>query len=508
MRLLIDKIVIDEIFKKLGLVYEVVAEIEMEKHKFVHTESGNFYIKSCDDAEPTQAIIVRMDDDNLWQLDKFQSCLIYTKKYACVCKNSKELSFETDKDCEDCFFAYFDRQSGCFDKSDESNTIGKVIDEKNDEDWQSEDSCNDELFNVFKENIDYCVESEYSSSFSKTLRRKCLGKISLIINDTAGTGEIYVQDAIVCAVKHDTGFCVLEIFVYNCCIGGNKLLNYYCGEQLGYLYRGEKLTCAELMERCGMVKYGQKRSMVFAYGDVSDTEIINALANEEFPMGKIGGDFERKVMHENIAQYDTARVYVSVVTMIEVCKTITTCVEERISYHAIEIFFVELLLLQDAAIDKVYIDLRSDNVIDSEEKVNKVAEKYEQISFDMAQASAFANYEQFNFPTVRISAKNVVKNFGIEYVFEKYEANKELLASMIQSNKRKIEARQEKIKNYFLFLLSAIATVGTIGQMIHSIYQDLQGGVQSYTASLAIVFFAYCMYRLLVILGKINKKEP
>ncbi len=300
---------------------------------------------------------------------------------------------------------------------------------------------------------------------------------------------------------------MLEIFIYNVCIGGNKILNYYCGDLLQFELDGETFNTAGLLKKCGINKYGQKRSMIFAYGEVSDEEIINALANEEFPMGKIGGEFEKKLKYENIAQYDTARVYVSLVSMIEACKTITTCVEERISYHAIEIFFVELLLFQDAAIDKVYIDLRSDNALDSEEKISKMAEKYEQISFDMAQASAFANYEQFNFPTVRISARNVVKNFGIEYVFEKYEANKELLASMIQSNKRKIEAQQEKIKNYFLFLLSAIATIGTIGQMIHSIMQDLTGGVQSYSAAFAAVFLVYCIYRFLVLIGKTKRKK-
>ena len=51
--------------------------------------------------------------------------------------------------------------------------------------------------------------------------------------------------------------------------------------------------------------------MVFSYGEVTEEELVNALANEELPMGKIQGDLKEKIVCENIAQYDTAEVYVS-----------------------------------------------------------------------------------------------------------------------------------------------------------------------------------------------------
>ena len=36
-------------------------------------------------------------------------------------------------------------------------------------------------------------------------------------------------------------------------------------------------------------------------------------------------------------------------------------------------------------------------------------------------------------------AKRVAKDFGIDFVLEKYETNKELLASMMKANQRKLE---------------------------------------------------------------------
>ncbi len=528
MLMLVNDKIISSVFNVVDLKYEVKQRVLIKNYCFEYTKNNNFYLTQQCENILNEFVVVSVDYENIWQVDKFQSCFAFAKKFLKI--NGDVIDFH---DCptgeDDDVFTYTERLVGCIGKDNVHMNIEKTAEYKSKDlqlkmcdiyllipgkfaqssvfhEHANSCGCEDELFSIFQSNIDYCVETEYNSDFSKKLKRKNFGTLQIKINKSDIEQE-HIQDAMVGIMWHETGYCVLEIFVYNCYIGGNKLLNHYCGEMLTYIYEGKEYDLQELSDLFGVARFGQKRSMVFAYGDVTDTEIINALANEEFPMGKIGGDFERKIKNENVAQYDTARVYVSLVTMIEICKDITPFVDVRISYHAIEIFFVELLLLQDAAIDKVYEDLRTENTSDVEKKINMLAEKYEQISFDMVQAVEFANYEQFNYPTVRISAKNVAKNFGIEYVFEKYEANKELLASMIQANKRRIDEHQEKIKNYFLFLLSAIATVGTIGQMIHAIIQDLAGGVQSYSAALALVFFAYCMYRLLVILGKIKKKK-
>ncbi len=528
MQLLVDDKIINTILNTIGIKFAETERVLINNYCFEFTQNGNFYLAENTHGTPFELVIVEIDDENTWTLDEFQSCFAFAKKHLEI--DSGNITLKNCAPGEDCStFTYTERTAGCIGKDSVSLTVpraaknkeeisqltmcdvyllcpGKLKSEDIAMSHESTTFCSDELFDTFKANIDYCVESEYNSNFSKKLRRKNFGTVKIIIEQDYQNDE-HTQDAMVGIMWHETGYCVIEFFVYNCNCGGNKLLNYYCGEMLKYEYSGKIYSLEELCAHFGVERFGQKRSMVFAYGEVTDREIINALANEEEPMGEIGGDFEWKVKNQNVAQYDTARVYVSLVTMIEVCKSITSFVETRISYHAIEIFFVELLLLQDAAIDKVHEDLRTEHTNDTEKKISLLAERYEQISFDMAQAVEFANYEQFNYPTVRVSAKNVAKCFGIEYVFEKYEANKELLSSMIQANKRRIEEHQEKVKNYFLFLLSAIATVGTIGQMIHSIIQDAVGGVQSYSAALALVFFAYCIYRLLILIGKIKKKK-
>lgn len=244
--------------------------------------------------------------------------------------------------------------------------------------------------------------------------------------------------------------------------------------------------------------FGKKRSMVFVYNNAGKEELVNALANEETPMGKIGGDLLKKVETENIAQYDTAEVYVSHETMLEKCSQMNLMWDERLAYQAIELFFVELILFQDAAVDKVYQDLNRQGEMQREYKdIQAATEKYEQLSFDMAQAIRFGDYEQFNFPTVRESAKKVAQSFGLDYIYEKYETNKELLGAMISANQRRMQERQDTVKNQFLLLLSALATIGTLGEILYVIYEDRIGGIMCYSLSLLIVIGMYGLYVLI-----------
>ena len=247
--------------------------------------------------------------------------------------------------------------------------------------------------------------------------------------------------------------------------------------------------------------------MIFAYGDISEQSIINALANEEYPMGNIGGTFKEKIKGENIALYDTAQVYVSQASMIECCGNLKNIFQlfpsNRIRYQVIEIFFVELILFQDAAIDKVYTDLIHEQ--EGQYKLNYSdynIEKFEQISFDMSRAIKFGDYKQFNFPTTRESARRVAENFGIEYIFEKYERNKELLHSMLSANKRRIENKENKLQSRFLLIISALATVQALGDIIYAIATDNKGAGIAYAAAVLIAIIGYILYSIIMFLYK------
>lgn len=507
MNLICDSRAVSEVFEKLGISYEVIRSVKIKGYRFVHNQNGSFYAEEQADAEE-EALLVKLTLEDMWELNKLQSSIGISLPKAdisgesiALSENAENLIYlkRTDASMPESY-ADLDSIQKYRDRKLQMDTCdiyllmpGKI--EKNEGIWESYQENSRDVFRIFKENIDYCVEEEYNSKFAKSLSRKCLGDVKIEIKDLIDK-DTYIQDAVIGLVCHDSGFCVLEIIVQNCSIGGNKLLNYYCANMFTFIFEGRRLSPDQLFEQLHIKKYGKKRSMMFAYGDATEEEMINTLANEEFPMGKIGGTMEAKIKHENIAQYDTAEVYVSSETMLEKCKNIEIFPDIRLAYHAIEIFFVELLLFQDAAIDKIYVELQ-----DEEERqkdyysIEEATERYEKLSFDMSQAIQFADYEQFNFPTVRESAKRVAKSFELDYVYEKYKVNKEILEAMLRANKRRMQEKQDSIKNQFLLLLSALATVGTLGEIIYAFYGDPAGAVWSYGLAGVIVIAGFMLYK-------------
>lgn len=508
MKILCDKKAKEEVLDYLGLIPSEEETVSIRGYECIHESDRSFHFtENADNTE--EFLLLSLTQEDVWELDKLQSNLRYRKKR--VERNGQELT-ETQR--EDCFV--YEKRKGGFEAS-EFHSIEMLRDcknrnlqldqcdiylmipgklEKGKGVWEALDEKQRDVFDVFSRYITKCVNEEYNSEFAKSLERKCIGEVTIEIREYDCT---YYQDAMIGIVRHTTGICILEIIVQNCAVGGNKLLSHYCADDFSLIFENENYTLAELLKKLRIRKYGKKRSMVFSYGETTDEEIINALANEENPMARIRGEFERKVESGNIAQYDTAKVYVSEETMFEKCFSMDVFGNRRLSYDAIEIFFVELILFQDAAVDKVYKDLDKEREKqDSDQRVEESAARCDEISFDMALAIRFADYEQFKFPTVRLSARNVAARFGIDKIFEKYQMNKSLLESMIRANRRKLQERQDNIKNRFLFLLSAVAAVGTCGDIVYVLYQDRVGAGLSYLVSTGMVAFIYLIYRVVM----------
>lgn len=509
MKLLCDKEANDNVIEKLGIKCTIEKTIKLQGYKCIHHDNSLFYVEESEGRDE-EFLVADIADENVWELDKFQNAIGLSKKLIAVEGDRIVKTEKTD------LYTYFRRiddteLENCTDVDsirqyrDKSLQLsvcdlyllipGKI--DKKEGIWDEIPEIKSSFFEAFRDNIDRCVKEEYNSEFVQNVERKCIGEVVLQINDSID-GLTYRQKALIGVVKHETGFCIIEIIVPNCSIGGNKLLNYYCGSMLRLEYQGEQYDLSPFCEKLQIRCFGKKRSIAFVYNDASKEEIINALANEENPMGKIGGDFSRKVEMENIAQYDTAEVYVSHETMLEKCKKMSLMGEDRLAYQAIEIFFVELILFQDAAVDKVYQDLNQEEERQQDYRaVQDAIEKYEQLSFDMAKAIRFGDYEQFNFPTVRESAKRVAQNFGVDSIFEKYKTNKELLGAMISANTRRVQEQQDNVKNKFLLLLSSLATVGTFGEILYVIYGDSMGGMLCYGAALLVVAGIYGLYKLI-----------
>jgi hypothetical protein len=362
------------------------------------------------------------------------------------------------------------------------------------------------------ESIKAVANAEFDGGYIKSNSRVTLGTVTLSCCDfdNCESAECEIQEckrlstsvtqlAVANLLYHnETNLCVVEIYVPNTGILTQRLLSNYCANRLNILRGDGPITLKGYLDSLGITVYGGKRSMAFVCEDIDDETLLNILVNEVSPMGKIVGDHFGKIIANNLAQYDTARVYASETTMVEIVKEPAVDVFGRIKTQAIEIFFVEMLLLQDAAVSRMNQKVKEKVVVERDNPYNKeTKETINELIQDMSHAINFADYKQFYFPTVRVSAEEIARAFGLRYISEKFEQNKELLQQMIDGHAKKIEDKENAIKNTLLFFLTFFSGIGTIASIIGIIL-----GSENATLSFYISFGIMSAGVLLYIVSK------
>lgn len=344
-----------------------------------------------------------------------------------------------------------------------------------------------------------CKE-EFSGGYADELERRACGTAELEFDYD---GEVCRQRVFSSIVTHrGTGFSVVEIGVPCGDVCGTMLLYSYTSGELRVLCGDKRMSVGEYAVSLGLELFGSKRSLVFSYSELSEEMLLNALVNEYAPMGKIIGDHFLACARGNLAQYDTAKAAASSVTFVEQIYNFESDIMKRLEYQAIEIFFIELLLMQDAGVSNVYSRLLAEEKIqrDGNYDINESKRVFENINFDMSQIQRFSDYDSFRFPTVRVSAERIAKAFGIDRMFEKYERNRELLDYMLDVNAKHEERHDNMLKNGLLLVLTLLSGM----DVINNLMSDYMGYVtpHSYYISSAAVLCGVALYFIITAIRK------
>lgn len=317
-----------------------------------------------------------------------------------------------------------------------------------------------EIANFLIYNVEKSNREEFSNDFVKTLNREYLG--SFIIN----VEEVYQPCFITIAKHNKTSLCVIDIVIMNLASDGHKLMGHFRNGSLRIGKRNEFILLSDWLCQIGLKVTGECRSIIFSSKALDKTSIINIMAAEYCPMGEITGkDFEL-CAGDNIAQYDTAKVFVSEIALLEINNKFVHDVRTRLESQAIEIFFVELIMLQDAAIsvvsDKIYKGLN--HPIDY---ANNTFENLMGLVREMSSTSMFFEPRNFKFPTVRISAQKIARKFGLYRQKTIYSENKAILEQLIQLYHAQQESKENQIINIILVVLTIVQVIPIISSGIH-----------------------------------------
>ncbi len=348
---------------------------------------------------------------------------------------------------------------------------------------------------------------EFKGDFVKKLKRCFLGYFTIF---TDLRGVKYPQVCMATLSKHkETNVGVLNLSIISGAFPGHHILTDFCARAL--CIEDTSQTVYDWLSKMGITVYGTPRSVVFAYNELSDESILNALVAEAIPSGAIVGDGFTKKLNENLAQYDTAKVYASEVCLIEIIPLADYCLDTitRISDQTVELFFIELLLLQDAAISRI-----SSKILDNLNKETKKKAKLkdnllDELVCESAQAILFFDLNEFLFPTVRLSAENVAKCFGIDRQMATYEKYKNILDQLITLR----NDRQAEIKNSSLNSVLFVLTLAQVFPLFLSGYKYLFNSQISSSDIIPAIYGVlscvsmWVIYRLTIMLRSHQKKK-
>lgn len=348
--------------------------------------------------------------------------------------------------------------------------------------------------------IKHANNEEFADEFVKDNERFVISNCVLKYKDE----DIHQQASIVAMVHNETKLCVVDIYIPYISISSHSLLSHYCENVLQIMIDNRSVYLDEYLGELSISLFGSKRSLVFCYDNITDEQLLNLLANEENPMGAINGKHFIDIIHNNLAQYDTASVYASETTMVEVTKNRPIEIFDRINSQALEIFFVEMLLLQDAAVSRLNVMAKKEVVEERKNPIRKNSkEVIDELLYEMSYAVNFADYKQFYFPTVRVSAEKIAKAFGIDYITNKYEQNKTILERMIIGHNSTVKEKENSIKNNLLIIITLFSAIKTINEIINLFTKSAYSAI-SFWFSLAATFFGVIIY---IVVNNISKKK-
>lgn len=345
-----------------------------------------------------------------------------------------------------------------------------------------------------------------SSSRYLDLERRALGVCAVSIGPPDGKPETRLQQGFLYYSRHKGTKCgSINLVFPSTAVSALQILNYFCGNMLYILENGAAQPLLPwLAKRWEIQFYGTPRAVLFAFNPLTEYQILQCLALESVPMGTLIGPTLREYAADNIAQYGVADVYVSPKCLVEVERECETDLDKRLYLESIEIFSVELLLLQNASTRRVckrVLDyMNSEDVLSGEKNYDRLIA----LSNEMSSAILFFDYNYFLFPTVSIACQKISKRFGMDVELEKYREYRGILEQMIDLAYEEREKIENDNMNLLLLILTVVQVLPTLietfamlltGQWSHTILTSwaLSIGV---CVALCGLFYLYKRYQI------------
>lgn len=339
---------------------------------------------------------------------------------------------------------------------------------------------------------------EFNDPFIKEIIRIPLGTVKCSFTYD---GNRYVEYGFAYISKHR----ITEIGTYSIvfpCISNPVLLQLYafCEDVLKIVEGDKELEVTEWLRSKEIDQYGYPKAIIFSYkGQVSKCDLLKCLAFEMEPIDEIVSKRLNEWASDNIAQYKLAEVYASDRCMVEMRSDIEMDIYRRLKAQAVEIFFIEILLFQEAAISRICSKVADHlNEVSNTMKCKNSFDVLTNLSKEMANAIMFIDHKRLRYPSVRLSSEQIAGRFGLPEELEKYYRYREILDEMINLNSNEQDKIESTLMNFLLLILTMIQVIPTLQEFAKVLMSGeiRLENVLSLGVSLGTCILFYLLYKI------------
>ena len=338
--------------------------------------------------------------------------------------------------------------------------------------------------------------NDLKNNYIKTLKRLEIGKYHFKFNNQT----VLEEDGIIYLTIHPrSGLGIFSVYLSRIKNKPNEILDAFISSRFSI----DDIPVNEWTSKFNISLLGTSRCLAFSFSKLTEREKMSILACDAAESKLKGKEFI-EAANLDIAQYNGADVFCSENVLLEVQHDPITDVKQRIEIEAWEIFFMELLLLQDGAISRACNKIIYEFDREGNNPLNATnTDILDSLSSELSESILFLDFNNFIYPTTRISAEKIAHHFRIDKLIDKYNTYKGLLESLITIRKNNVEDLETDNMNVLLLILTLTQVLPVLASLFDMIInKELSlNSIISFISSIGVCFI------LLIVFKYINKRK-
>lgn len=333
----------------------------------------------------------------------------------------------------------------------------------------------EELANNYIEIMDKYSDYECNNSIAGELRRKFIGKETLVClkDDYDGTISSKEEAYLFLTSHKTTNLHILTILIPNNHSLTTEIQDNAVSDHLMIDKESHTININDyIQEKYNLIKCGACKSVIclskkpedpLEFYNLLSAETYNGKYNTKYTSGHITSKEVINSSEDDISQYKFYEAYSSLNSILYIFDHFSNDFSNNIKYEALILFIVELTILQNSAISRT-----NKKIVDGLKQEGNVSLTFiEQLYKEFGKTSVFWNPNNFKYNTSQNLADKINESFRTKEMLEVYQRNQSFLEHIVDLKNAQESNRENTILNLIAIILALLQVLPLILDFIN-----------------------------------------